>query len=88
MDEERENENEPHSKVEASMEPPSDEEAWREKFMHQEEPDDPELAELNKRLEDVTQSGDLEGMRNLHKELHARHVMGRQEAVRRITNLI
>ena len=88
MDEEQENGNKPHSEEEASMEPPPNEEAWQEKFMHQEESDDPELEELMERLEDVTQSGNLEEMRNLHQELHARHEMGRQEAVRRVTNLI
>ena len=88
MDKEQETENKPHSEEEASMKPPPDVEAWQEKFMHQDEPDDPELKELSKRLEDVTRSGNLEEMRNLHQELHARHEMGRQEAVRRVTNLI
>jgi len=79
MDEEQENGDEPHTEEEAS----------KERFIHEEEePNDPELQELNKRLEEVTQSRDLEEMRRLHRELHARHVMCRQEAVRRVTNLI
>ena len=79
MDEEQENGDEPHTEEEAS----------KERFIHEEEEqNDPELQELNKRLEEVTQSRDLEEMRRLHRELHARHVMCRQEAVRRVTNLI
>ena len=80
MDEEQENGDEPHTEEEAS----------KERFIHEEEeePNDPELQELNKRLEEVTQSRDLDEMRRLHQELHARHVMCRQEAVRRVTNLI
>lgn len=77
-DEEQENGSEPHS----------EDEALKEHDMFHEEPDDPELNELNKRLEVVTQSGDLKEMRNLHQELHERHVLGRRDAVRRVTKLI
>lgn len=78
MDEDKENEDEFSE---------SEEEAT-ESFNHEEEPDHPVLNELNARLEEVTQNGNLDQMRSLHSELHARHVMARQEAVKRITNLI
>lgn len=55
---------------------------------HEEEPDHPVLKELYARLEQVSQNRNLDQMRSLHSELHARHVMARQEAVKRITNLI
>lgn len=64
------------------------EEEPRESSHHEEEPDHPVLNELYARLEEVTQNGDLDQMRSLHSELHARHVMARQEALRRITDLI
>ena len=64
------------------------EEEPRESLHHEEEPDHPLLNELYARLEEVSQNGDLDQMRNLHSELHARHVMARQEAVKRITDLI
>jgi len=64
------------------------EEEPRESLHHDEEPDHPLLNELYARLEEVSQNGDLDQMRNLHSELHARHVMARQEAVKRITDLI
>ena len=54
----------------------------------EEEIDDPEFTELNRRMGEVSQSRDLEEIRKLHEELHLRHVMARQDAVRRITNLI
>lgn len=54
----------------------------------EEEMDDPEFKELNRRMGEVSQSRDLEEIRKLHEELHLRHVMARQDAVRRITNLI
>ena len=54
----------------------------------EEEVDDPEFKELNRRMGEVSQSRDLEEIRKLHEELHLRHVMARQDAVRRITNLI
>ena len=81
MDEEQENGDEvPHS---------DEAEAWKERSHHEEEgPQDPELEELSKRLEEVTQSKSLEEMRSLHRELHARHVMGRQEALKRVSHLI
>lgn len=64
------------------------EEEPRESFHHQEEPDHPVLNELYARLEEVTQNGNLDQMRSLHGELHARHLMARQEAVKRISDLI
>lgn len=64
------------------------EEEPRENSHHEEEPDHPVLNELYARLEEVTQNGHLDQMRSLHSELHARHVMARQEALRRITDLI
>ena len=64
------------------------EEEPRESLHHEEEPDHPVLNELYARLEEVTQSGDLDQMRSLHGELHARHLMARQEALKRITDLI
>ena len=54
----------------------------------EEEMDDPEFTELSRRMREVSQSRDLEEIRKLHEELHLRHVMARQDAVRRITNLI
>ena len=54
----------------------------------EEEMDDPEFKELNRRMGEVSQSRDLEEIRKLHEELHLRHVMAREDAVRRITNLI
>ena len=54
----------------------------------EEEMDDPEFTELSQRMREVSQSRDLEEIRKLHEELHLRHVMARQDAVRRITNLI
>lgn len=54
----------------------------------EEEMDDPEFKELNRRMGEVSQSRDLEEIRKLHEELHLRHVVARQDAVRRITNLI
>ena len=57
-------------------------------FPHEEQPDHPVLQELNARLNAALQTGGLDQMRNLHRELHARHVAARQEAVKRITNLI
>lgn len=57
-------------------------------FLHEEQPDHPVLQELNARLNAALQTGGLDQMRNLHRELHARHVAARQEAVKRITNLI
>ena len=78
MDERAQNEDGPHLQ----------EENWKERFSHEEEPNDPELEELNKRLEEVSQSGSLEEMKNLHRELHVRHVMARQNTMRRIANLI
>lgn len=73
MDEEEENE---------------EEEDPREGFTDEEEPDHPVLKELNQKLEEVRQSGSLDQMRNLHSELHARHVMARQEAVKQVANMI
>ena len=64
------------------------EEEQREGFHHEEEPDHPVLNELYARLEEVKQKGNLDQMRILHSELHARHVMARQEAVKRIADLI
>ena len=60
----------------------------RESLHHEEEPDHPVLKELQARLEEVSQNRNLDQMRSLHSELHARHVMARQEAVKRISNLI
>lgn len=54
----------------------------------EEESDHPVLKEFIERLQEVSQSGSLDQMRNLHSELHARHVMARQEAVKRVTNMI
>lgn len=54
----------------------------------EEEIDDPEFTELSRRMGEVSQSRDLKEIRKLHEELHLRHVMARQDAVRRITNLI
>ena len=64
------------------------EEEPREGLHHEEEPDHPVLNELNARLKEVSQNGNLDKMRNLHSELHARHVMARQEAIKRLTDLI
>lgn len=64
------------------------EEEARESLHHEEEPDHPVLKELYARLEQVSQNRNLDQMKSLHSELHARHVMARQEAVKRITNLI
>ncbi|XP_068738920.1 uncharacterized protein [Montipora capricornis] len=86
VNEEQENGNEPRS--EEVNEPRSVDEALREKFTNEDEPDDPEIKELNRRLSDVTRNGNLEEMRTLHRELHTRHVTGRQEIIRRLTNLI
>ena len=69
-------------------EPQAVDEAWKEKLMDEEEPDDPEVKELKRRLDDVTRNRNLEEMRSLHNELHARHQMGRQEAIRRLASLI
>ncbi|XP_067048677.1 uncharacterized protein [Acropora muricata] len=85
-DEEQESGNKPPAGV--TKEPQSVDEAWKEKLMNEEETDDPEVQELRRQLDDVTQSGNLEAMRNLHRELHARHVIGRQETLRRLKNLI
>ena len=63
-------------------------EEGREGFNDEGEPDHPVLRELRGRLEEVRQSRSLGEMRSLHSELHARHVMARQEAVKRVTNLI
>lgn len=63
-------------------------EEGREGFNEEEEPNHPVLRELRARLEEVRQSRSLGQMRSLHSELHARHVMARQEAVKRVTNLI
>ena len=60
----------------------------RERIIHEAEPDNPVLQELNERLDAVAQTGSLDQMRNLHRELHVRHVTARREAVKRITNLI
>ena len=60
----------------------------RERFIDEEESDHPVLKEFIERLEEVNQSGSLDQMRNLHSELHARHVMARQEAVKQVTNMI
>ena len=65
-----------------------EEEEARESLHHEEEPDHPVLNELYARLKEVTQNGNLDQMRSLHSELHARHVMARQEALKRITNTI
>lgn len=78
MEEEEENEEKP-IKIEKEAE---------EGVIHEEQPDHPVLQELNSRLDAVAQSGGLDQMRNLHRELHARHVTARREAVKRITNLI
>lgn len=78
MEEEEENEEKP-IKIEKEAE---------ERVIHEEQPDHPVLQELNSRLDAVAQSGGLDQMRNLHRELHARHVTARREAVKRITNLI
>lgn len=85
-DEEQESGNKPPAGV--TEEPQSVDEAWKEKLMNEEETDDPEVQELRRQLDDVIQSGNLEAMRNLHRELHARHVIGRQETLRRLKNLI
>ena len=71
-----------------TKEPQPVDEALKEKLMNEEETDDPEVQELRRQLEDVTRSDNLEAMRNLHRELHGRHVIGRQEMLQRLKNLI
>lgn len=85
-DEEQESGNKPPAGV--TKEPQSVDEARKEKLIDEEETDDPEVQELRRQLNDVTQSKNLEAMRILHRELHARHVIGRQETLLRLKDLI
>ena len=50
--------------------------------------DDPQIKELMSRFEETSHSGNLEKIRTLHRELHARHVAERQHVFKRISNLI